>query len=527
MTTCNIEVHRTDDLLAWSASRPGVGSQLMAAVAEYRAAPGSALMESFAGEYARGRSRFYVATCGKDPRFAGVLCSTQARRLPDEPGDGGREGGRVHAVVYVSSVIVAAPFRRQGVCKRLISALVRHLKDEQQGASAYLYVAAANEAAIRCYASAGFKAAGVAKQTGNVVMVLRGRGDAAAVASPMAKCVPAAVHLLGRIAASDAKVEDGGRAWRQLPATMPVGMDGRMPVIVGTADAAVRSISDLYQYHVRSHCRRSSPGSLSLTEFIGAKRSLLKSVLQRDGRPVTPCNLLLAANMAAWGVCDTFDVTVAVRLLRWFNARRVLDFCAGWGDRLVAAIAVGAAYTGVDLNGELFPGYARLVEDLVPAPKRDAYRMVHGPAEAVDIPRDGGPYDTIFTSPPYFASERYAALTANRNPYNRSSDVDAWLQGFLFQALRRAWSRLAPGGHMLIALDDGYDAAGKPVQYLERLGIYVKTALRGSSYRGCIGFRYPQRKSINPVWVWQKQQQQPPHRRAADLEPSSAGARFF
>lgn len=263
-------------------------------------------------------------------------------------------------------------------------------------------------------------------------------------------------------------------------------------------------MSDIFQYRIRSACHRSSQSTRpNMSEFIRKNRRLLVQALRRSGKPVNECSLNVAANMYAWGICDTFDVTIARGIYELFGAKSVLDFCAGWGDRLIAAIACDVRYTGIDINGELFDGYARAIEQLVPPEKLHKYKMMRGAAEKVRIT---GAFDMIFTSPPYFASEVYSKDEKNLNRHQ--GDVRSWLENFLFAAISNAWGHLKQGGHMLLALDDGSDSSGNPVSYMAEVREFIRDRLgcQGcqAEYLGCLGMRYPHRRRIYPIWVWTK-----------------------
>jgi SAM-dependent methyltransferase len=273
-------------------------------------------------------------------------------------------------------------------------------------------------------------------------------------------------------------------------------------VIVGTSSHELRGFSDAFQYPVRERCKRRSTHS-SLKQFVAKSYKTIVAGLKRSGRQADRCSVLLAANLQAYYVCDSFDVTVALQLMRLFSATKVLDFCAGWGDRLIAAIAGNMEYTGVDINREVFPGYAKAISTLVAPKSRKRYVMINEPAETADIPGGAG-YDLVFTSPPYFASEEYSPDAANRNVHDR--DVQTWFCKFMMPALQNAWAHLKDGGHMLIALSDAWDELGNPIPYTECMNLHIGAGLRDASYVGCVAFRYPYRKKdkVNPVWVWKK-----------------------
>ena len=63
----------------------------------------------------------------------------------------------------------------------------------------------------------------------------------------------------------------------------------------------------------------------------------------------------LISKLCGWAAPAQFHPAVAGALCRRLGVRHVLDPFAGWGDRCVAALAVGCAYTGIDSNERLAP----------------------------------------------------------------------------------------------------------------------------------------------------------------------------
>ena len=44
-----------------------------------------------------------------------------------------------------------------------------------------------------------------------------------------------------------------------------------------------------------------------------------------------------------------------------YNAKKVLDFTAGWGSRMTAALAADIDYIGIDSNKSLKKGYNKII----------------------------------------------------------------------------------------------------------------------------------------------------------------------
>ena len=97
-------------------------------------------------------------------------------------------------------------------------------------------------------------------------------------------------------------------------------------------------------------------------------------------------------------VCSNFDITIVLSLLKIFKPTNMLDFSAGWGDRLVGAIAYGTKYTGVDPSECMEPIYKKIIDTL--ADNKSDYNVIKSPFEKVKLKENS--YDFVFTSPPFF-----------------------------------------------------------------------------------------------------------------------------
>ena len=124
-----------------------------------------------------------------------------------------------------------------------------------------------------------------------------------------------------------------------------------------------------------------------------------------------------------------------------FNAKRVLNFCAGWGGSAVAAAALNLeAYYGVEINSDLKDPYDKMVTYL--RTKSDTNFSIHfGDAATFDYSTMD--YDTIFSSPPYYFIEKYA----NNLAYKSKSDMD---EKFYKPVFAKSFLHLKKGGHFII-----------------------------------------------------------------------------
>ena len=164
-------------------------------------------------------------------------------------------------------------------------------------------------------------------------------------------------------------------------------------------------------------------------------------------------------------------------------------------------------YVGIDPNTKLREGYRRQIEtysSLVDE-KKDA-NIITAPAE--DVLLLDNMFDMVFTSPPYFNIEKYC--DEETQSYKRYRNIDAWLNNFLFKAIKNAWDALQKGGYMLINISDVY--SGHQVQNIcDPMNDFI--ARLGGTYHGYTGMKMSKRPNskasasgifVEPIWVWQK-----------------------
>ena len=211
-----------------------------------------------------------------------------------------------------------------------------------------------------------------------------------------------------------------------------------------------------------------------------------------------------------------YPPAVAKCIYNLFEAKNVLDFSMGWGDRLAGFHASNAeSYVGIDPNENTFKNYSRQ-NKLYETEKKTEF--IQAPAEDVDL--SDSEFDMVFTSPPYFHVERYADdETQSWKRYGK--DIDVWLGDFLYPTLEKCWNSLKDGGTMIINIADVYASKTK-TENKSYLSICdpmndIIQSLPQSNYTGCIGLQLNRRpgsnndkpesknkKIIEPMWVWKK-----------------------
>jgi len=187
-----------------------------------------------------------------------------------------------------------------------------------------------------------------------------------------------------------------------------------------------------------------------------------------------------------------------------FQAKNVLDFSAGWGDRLVGFLSSNAeSYVGIDPNSKLHEPYEKIVEFCV---GEKQVEFICSPAEDVNL--GDKTFDFVFTSPPYFTLERYSQ--EDTQSWKRYPKISLWLKKFLFPTLKNCWDHLEDG-RIIVNIADAYtngtreEICSPMLKYMESLG---------ATYEGVLGYQMGGRPGANmdnlgnvfcePIWVWSK-----------------------
>lgn len=124
-----------------------------------------------------------------------------------------------------------------------------------------------------------------------------------------------------------------------------------------------------------------------------------------------------------------------------YKAKRVLNFCAGWGGSTVAAAALNLdAYYGVEINNELLKPYSKMVTYLK---TKSATVFDVRFADAAEFDYGEFKYDTVFSSPPYYFIEKYE----NNIKYSSKKDMN---DRFYKPAFTKSYNSLQSGGHFII-----------------------------------------------------------------------------
>lgn len=203
--------------------------------------------------------------------------------------------------------------------------------------------------------------------------------------------------------------------------------------------------------------------------------------------------------------CTNFRLTTAKAFYQYFDANRILDFCAGWGDRLLASIAWSknnknfGYYHGVDPNVNMVPTYEKMIKDFG---NEKQFKVIISPFEDVEL-KDT--YDLVLTSPPYWNLEDFTHSDADKkNIEDQSSerykDLDSWIVNFLLESLLKSFKSLEKNGHMIINMGD---LMGKSnvTQYVEATILAFNALEKTASFLGIIAVSA---SNLVPFYVWKK-----------------------
>lgn len=178
-------------------------------------------------------------------------------------------------------------------------------------------------------------------------------------------------------------------------------------------------------------------------------------LLVENRLPITPTGLKNMLLIVHGTQCAAnFRPGFALLLLRTYAPQSGvwLDTSTGFGGRIVAfAASQMSRYVGIDPSTLTHAGNERMIADLGIA---DRAKLIMRPAEDVKLEEIGGPNscDFAFTSPPYFAKERYA--DESTQSFARYKSGESWRDGFLLPTLRLQFGALKAGAVSVVNIAD-------------------------------------------------------------------------
>jgi SAM-dependent methyltransferase/16S rRNA G966 N2-methylase RsmD len=263
-------------------------------------------------------------------------------------------------------------------------------------------------------------------------------------------------------------------------------------------------ITDYFCEPIRTKAIVKSENISSYDYFIKHEFELIDE-LKNDNKSVTNYNMreLLFKKVKE---ATLFKVSTAKAILEILASRlenfnisdfKWLDISAGWGDRLITAIASNVKkYVAFDPNIELKECHQRAIETLAASQDLSKFKIIYEPFEKA-ILNIKEKFNLVFTSPPFFDFEIYTNATDNQS-IQKYPQFNKWMESFLFKSLFESWERLEDNGFMAIyIMDIGNYSIVEPMYN------YIEKKLKNSVYIGLISL-VSKEKIPKPVWIWQK-----------------------
>lgn len=260
----------------------------------------------------------------------------------------------------------------------------------------------------------------------------------------------------------------------------------------------INSITDFFSEEVRVHCKFLN--NLPIYNYYNQNINSIIDFLRRSNTPVSIEELreFLWSSRTGNRQCTTFKPKIIKYIIGMFGSRRVLDISAGWGDRLVGAMASDVdIYHGFDPNVSLQPKYAEIISffQAVAVNPNIKCRVDPIPFETAQL--DEGFYDLVMSSPPYFTMEIYT-LESGQSTETATNEKD-WYKSYLWAWIEKTKGALRNGG--ILALNIGQEQ-GK--HYVNWLVEDLASPTSGFVYMGMLGYSNEDGKNPQAVFIWRR-----------------------
>lgn len=257
----------------------------------------------------------------------------------------------------------------------------------------------------------------------------------------------------------------------------------------------INVLSDYFIEDKRIKCKRLEQ-SISPYDWYFLNIEKLKTDIVNKGIEINPFNLREEL-YSQYKECNHFKATIVGNIIDIFESKKMLDFSAGWGDRLLGAMSRDIEYLGIDPNLDLVEGHNQMIEMFGDPSK---HKIIYKPSEKVDFNTEvDKDFDLIFTSPPFYDLEIYSS--EGDQSIILHDTYEEWMVNFLFYTIERCWSCLSKKGFMLLYMGDS------PNNYLvEPMLFYIIYKLLDSKYLGVISVSSSesQNKLSIPIYIFKK-----------------------
>lgn len=201
-------------------------------------------------------------------------------------------------------------------------------------------------------------------------------------------------------------------------------------------------------------------------------------------------------------VCTNFNITRVIFLFKHifgnntnFQQIKWLDPSAGWGSRLIGAIALDLAqYQGIDPNTCMTPVYKNIINELSLKPSK--FNVWEGGFE--NFPLDkfnlNNNFDIVFTSPPFFDFEIYSKNTHQST--EQYPNVQSWTTGFLIPLVDKSFKALKKNGFLVLYIES------KKADYVQFIQKYIQQ--KYNINHNTLFMKYDDNQILRSFYIWKK-----------------------
>jgi len=144
---------------------------------------------------------------------------------------------------------------------------------------------------------------------------------------------------------------------------------------------------------------------------------------------------------------NIFRPLMAMEVYAKYQPTSVLDFCAGWGGRLVGACALNIKeYIGIEINKDLSESYDKMITFFSDKERKVDTKIQMYFEDATKFDFSKIEYDMVLTSPPYYALEKY--------PHNINYETKKEMNDNFYSVLiKNSYKYLKTGGHFCLNIN--------------------------------------------------------------------------
>ena len=285
-------------------------------------------------------------------------------------------------------------------------------------------------------------------------------------------------------------------------------------------------ISDYYMNDLRMQCGyHAAPSPMALWKDKEKLTRLLKffyrtPAWQDGGGNINDKSWISMFRLGSY-MATQFKPPVAKTIYHITKAKKILDTSSGWGDRLTGFYCTPHAeeYVGTDPNTAAWERYIILCEnyekllgctnpEITVYDKDDDIKrftcvgkkkvvIFNLPAEDLPWQSLGTDFDCSFTSPPYFATERYAEGTESEDQqsWKKYGEYELWRDKFFIPVSEASYKALGNGGYFLCNILDP-TVKGKRYYASDEMIDYMEEKYPGS-FIGQIGMKFTRRANVS------------------------------